>query len=142
MVGINWDFPLPSRSLRPTVGKTSLITRFMYDSFDNTYQVYTCSYHYIMLVAFIYTGAYHMLGYISVHTGAYGVQVSISLSIQATIGIDFLSKTMYLEDRTVSMGGGGEVLSHARHTTPAQVIYILQRHLAVSYLPSTRLYYI
>uniref|UniRef100_A0A8C4J654 RAB6B, member RAS oncogene family n=1 Tax=Dromaius novaehollandiae TaxID=8790 RepID=A0A8C4J654_DRONO len=39
-------------------GKTSLITRFMYDSFDNTYQ--------------------------------------------ATIGIDFLSKTMYLEDRTVS----------------------------------------
>lgn len=41
------------------VGKTSLITRFMYDSFDNTYQ--------------------------------------------ATIGIDFLSKTMYLEDRTVSV---------------------------------------
>ncbi|XP_017263792.1 ras-related protein Rab-41 isoform X1 [Embiotoca jacksoni] len=41
-----------------SVGKTSLITRFMYDSFDNTYQ--------------------------------------------ATIGIDFLSKTMYLEDRTVS----------------------------------------
>lgn len=40
------------------VGKTSLITRFMYDSFDNTYQ--------------------------------------------ATIGIDFLSKTMYLEDRTAS----------------------------------------
>uniref|UniRef100_A0A8C7HSP9 RAB6B, member RAS oncogene family b n=1 Tax=Oncorhynchus kisutch TaxID=8019 RepID=A0A8C7HSP9_ONCKI len=39
-----------------SVGKTSLITRFMYDSFDNTYQ--------------------------------------------ATIGIDFLSKTMYLEDRT------------------------------------------
>ncbi|KAM9796618.1 RAB6B, member RAS oncogene family a isoform 2-T5 [Syngnathus typhle] len=41
-----------------SVGKTSLITRFMYDSFDSTYQ--------------------------------------------ATIGIDFLSKTMYLEDRTVS----------------------------------------
>uniref|UniRef100_A0A8D3CHE1 RAB41, member RAS oncogene family n=1 Tax=Scophthalmus maximus TaxID=52904 RepID=A0A8D3CHE1_SCOMX len=40
-----------------SVGKTSLITRFMYDSFDNTYQ--------------------------------------------ATIGIDFLSKTMYLEDRTI-----------------------------------------
>uniref|UniRef100_A0A8V0X6R2 RAB6A, member RAS onco family n=1 Tax=Gallus gallus TaxID=9031 RepID=A0A8V0X6R2_CHICK len=43
---------------REDVGKTSLITRFMYDSFDNTYQ--------------------------------------------ATIGIDFLSKTMYLEDRTMS----------------------------------------
>ncbi|NXM65358.1 RAB6A protein, partial [Serilophus lunatus] len=41
------------------VGKTSLITRFMYDSFDNTYQ--------------------------------------------ATIGIDFLSKTMYLEDRTMRL---------------------------------------
>ncbi|KAI7880668.1 ras-domain-containing protein [Lichtheimia hyalospora FSU 10163] len=42
-----------------SVGKTSLITRFMYDSFDNTYQ--------------------------------------------ATIGIDFLSKTMYLEDKTVRL---------------------------------------
>lgn len=42
-----------------SVGKTSLITRFMYDTFDNTYQ--------------------------------------------ATIGIDFLSKTMFLEDRTVRL---------------------------------------
>ena len=42
-----------------TVGKTSLITRFMYDSFDTTYQ--------------------------------------------ATIGIDFLSKTMYLEARPVRL---------------------------------------
>ena len=41
------------------VGKTSIITRFMYDTFDNAYQ--------------------------------------------ATIGIDFLSKTMYLEDRTVRL---------------------------------------
>eukprot|EP00743_Colponemidia_sp_Colp-15_P000386 GILK01000443.1.p1 GENE.GILK01000443.1~~GILK01000443.1.p1 ORF type:complete len:211 (-),score=34.80 GILK01000443.1:365-997(-) len=41
------------------VGKTSIITRFMYDTFDNNYQ--------------------------------------------ATIGIDFLSKTMYLEDRTVRL---------------------------------------
>jgi Ras-related protein Rab-6A len=46
-------------NFRRLVGKTSLITRFMYDSFDNTYQ--------------------------------------------ATIGIDFLSKTMYLEDRTVRL---------------------------------------
>lgn len=43
----------------PSVGKTSIITRFMYDSFDNTYQ--------------------------------------------ATIGIDFLSKTLYLEDRTIRL---------------------------------------
>eukprot|EP00294_Goniomonas_avonlea_P009175 CAMPEP_0114565172 /NCGR_PEP_ID=MMETSP0114-20121206/14152_1 /TAXON_ID=31324 /ORGANISM="Goniomonas sp, Strain m" /LENGTH=216 /DNA_ID=CAMNT_0001751369 /DNA_START=19 /DNA_END=669 /DNA_ORIENTATION=- len=42
-----------------SVGKTSIITRFMYDKFDHTYQ--------------------------------------------ATIGIDFLSKTMYLEDRTVRL---------------------------------------
>ncbi|EEQ99204.1 RAB6 protein, putative [Perkinsus marinus ATCC 50983] len=41
------------------VGKTSIITRFMYDTFDSNYQ--------------------------------------------ATIGIDFLSKTMYLEDRTVRL---------------------------------------
>lgn len=32
-----------------TVGKTSLITRFMYDSFDNTYQVNL----YILLVSFV-----------------------------------------------------------------------------------------
>uniref|UniRef100_A0A8C9AYY3 RAB6B, member RAS onco family n=1 Tax=Prolemur simus TaxID=1328070 RepID=A0A8C9AYY3_PROSS len=58
------DFGNPLRKFKlvflgeQSVGKTSLITRFMYDSFDNTYQ--------------------------------------------ATIGIDFLSKTMYLEDRTIS----------------------------------------
>uniref|UniRef100_A0A4X1UP47 RAB6A, member RAS onco family n=16 Tax=Boreoeutheria TaxID=1437010 RepID=A0A4X1UP47_PIG len=57
------DFGNPLRKFKlvflgeQSVGKTSLITRFMYDSFDNTYQ--------------------------------------------ATIGIDFLSKTMYLEDRTM-----------------------------------------
>ncbi|XP_048623500.1 ras-related protein RABH1c isoform X2 [Brassica napus] len=42
-----------------SVGKTSIITRFMYDKFDTSYQ--------------------------------------------PTIGIDFLSKTMYLEDRTVRL---------------------------------------
>ncbi|KAG5876393.1 hypothetical protein JTB14_010503 [Gonioctena quinquepunctata] len=42
-----------------SVGKTSLITRFMYDSFDTTYQ--------------------------------------------ATIGIDFLSKTIYLKDKTIRL---------------------------------------
>ena len=41
------------------VGKTSIITRFMYDTFDTNYQ--------------------------------------------ATIGIDFLSKTMYLDERTVRL---------------------------------------
>eukprot|EP01087_Luapelamoeba_hula_P014837 TRINITY_DN4402_c0_g1_i1.p1 TRINITY_DN4402_c0_g1~~TRINITY_DN4402_c0_g1_i1.p1 ORF type:complete len:223 (+),score=20.46 TRINITY_DN4402_c0_g1_i1:175-843(+) len=42
-----------------SVGKTSIITRFMYDTFESTYQ--------------------------------------------PTIGIDFLSKTMYLEDRTIRL---------------------------------------
>ncbi|XP_074227218.1 ras-related protein Rab-6B isoform X2 [Camelus bactrianus] len=70
------------------VGKTSLITRFMYDSFDNTYQ--------------------------------------------ATIGIDFLSKTMYLEDRTVRLQlwdtAGQErfrslIPSYIRDSTVAVVVY-------------------
>ncbi|KAI6244159.1 Ras-related protein Rab6 [Aphelenchoides fujianensis] len=70
-----------------SVGKTSLITRFMYDSFDNTYQ--------------------------------------------ATIGIDFLSKTMYLEDRTwtrFSFQAGQErfrslIPSYIRDSTVAVVVY-------------------
>ncbi|KAI8875295.1 ras-domain-containing protein [Backusella circina FSU 941] len=59
------DFGSPLRKYKlvflgeQSVGKTSLITRFMYDTFDSTYQ--------------------------------------------ATIGIDFLSKTMYLEDKTVRL---------------------------------------
>lgn len=70
------------------MGKTSLITRFMYDSFDNTYQ--------------------------------------------ATIGIDFLSKTMYLEDRTVRLQlwdtAGQErfrslIPSYIRDSTVAVVVY-------------------
>jgi Ras-related protein Rab-6A len=71
-----------------TVGKTSLITRFMYDSFDTTYQ--------------------------------------------ATIGIDFLSKTMYLEDRTVRLQlwdtAGQErfrslIPSYIRDSSVAVVVY-------------------
>jgi len=71
-----------------SVGKTSLITRFMYDSFDHTYQ--------------------------------------------ATIGIDFLSKTMYLEDRTVRLQlwdtAGQErfrslIPSYIRDSTVAVVVY-------------------
>lgn len=70
------------------MGKTSLITRFMYDSFDNMYQ--------------------------------------------ATIGIDFLSKTMYLEDRTVRLQlwdtAGQErfrslIPSYIRDSSVAVVVY-------------------
>lgn len=71
-----------------SVGKTSLITRFMYDSFDNSYQ--------------------------------------------ATIGIDFLSKTMYLEDRTIRLQlwdtAGQErfrslIPSYIRDSSVAVVVY-------------------
>ncbi|GMH32835.1 hypothetical protein BSKO_00669 [Bryopsis sp. KO-2023] len=71
-----------------SAGKTSIITRFMYDKFDNTYQ--------------------------------------------ATIGIDFLSKTMYLEDRTVRLQlwdtAGQErfrslIPSYIRDSSVAVVVY-------------------
>ena len=70
------------------VGKTSIITRFMYDTFDTSYQ--------------------------------------------ATIGIDFLSKTMYLEDRTVRLQlwdtAGQErfrslIPSYIRDSSVAVVVY-------------------
>ena len=72
----------------PSVGKTSIITRFMYDNFDRHYQ--------------------------------------------ATIGIDFLSKTMYLEDRTVRLQlwdtAGQErfrslIPSYIRDSSVAVVVY-------------------
>ncbi|EEY68812.1 Rab6 family GTPase, putative [Phytophthora infestans T30-4] len=66
------------------VGKTSMITRFMYDTFDNAYQ--------------------------------------------ATIGIDFLSKTMYMEDRTVRLqlwdtAGQDLIPSYIRDSSVAVVVY-------------------
>ena len=70
------------------MGKTSIISRFMYDKFDNSYQ--------------------------------------------ATIGIDFLSKTMYLEDRTVRLQlwdtAGQErfrslIPSYIRDSSVAVVVY-------------------
>lgn len=70
------------------VGKTSIITRFMYDTFDSNYQ--------------------------------------------ATIGIDFLSKTLYLEDRTVRLQlwdtAGQErfrslIPSYIRDSSAAVVVY-------------------
>ncbi|KAJ3016978.1 Ras- protein Rab-6A [Thoreauomyces humboldtii] len=71
-----------------SAGKTSLITRFMYDSFDTTYQ--------------------------------------------ATIGIDFTSKTLYLDDRTVRLQlwdtAGQErfrslIPSYIRDSSVAVVVY-------------------
>lgn len=54
----------------------------MYDTFDNTYQV---SYFEVERSQFQYDGIDECVG------------------AKATIGIDFLSKTMYLEDRTVRL---------------------------------------
>jgi len=71
-----------------SVGKTSIITRFMYDTFDDTYKV--------------------------------------------TIGIDFVSKTMYLEDRIVRLQlwdtAGQErfrslIPSYIRDSSVAVVVY-------------------
>ncbi|CAO3684742.1 unnamed protein product [Rhizopus stolonifer] len=71
-----------------SVGKTSLITRFMYDTFDSTYQ--------------------------------------------ATIGIDFLSKTLYLDDKTVRLQlwdtAGQErfrslIPSYIRDSSAAVIVY-------------------
>jgi len=71
-----------------SVGKTSIITRFMYDHFDDTYQ--------------------------------------------ATIGIDFLSKTMYLEDRVTRLQlwdtAGQErfrslIPSYIRDSSVAMIVY-------------------
>lgn len=88
------DFGNPLRKFKlvflgeQSVGKTSLITRFMYDSYDSTYQ--------------------------------------------ATIGIDFLSKTMYLEDRTIRLQlwdtAGQErfrslIPSYIRDSSVAVVVY-------------------
>ncbi|KAL7979986.1 hypothetical protein Chor_004455 [Crotalus horridus] len=92
--GAGGEFGNPLRKFKlvflgeQSVGKTSLITRFMYDSFDNTYQ--------------------------------------------ATIGIDFLSKTMYLEDRTIRVqlwdtAGQGRfhslTLSYLRDSAEAVIVF-------------------
>ena len=84
-----------------SVGKTSIITRFMYDTFDTTYQ--------------------------------------------ATIGIDFLGKTMYLEDRTMRLQlwdtAGQErfrslIPSYIRDSSVAVIVYDITNRQ--SFLETTR----
>ncbi len=56
------------------------ISRFMYDTFDHAYQAsFNSQYHPTHVCSLLFS------------------------LVQATIGIDFLSKTMYLEDRTVRL---------------------------------------
>lgn len=76
-----------------SVGKTSIITRFMYDKFDNTYQVRPCTWPPASQSWF----RKQLPFLLQQHDRA-----NLCL-LQATIGIDFLSKTMYLEDRTVRL---------------------------------------
>lgn len=82
------------------MGKTSIITRFMYDTFEKNYQVRVYSKD---------RGTGRSEGW--EERDACMLEplnprlflISLSTIQQATIGIDFLSKTMYLEDRTVRL---------------------------------------
>ena len=65
----------------------------MYDSFDSTYQV--------PLFLSLSHSLFHTLSLSHSHSLPSPAVKVVYFSSQATIGIDFLSKTMYLEDRTV-----------------------------------------
>ncbi|KAF3557668.1 hypothetical protein F2Q69_00018028 [Brassica cretica] len=98
-----------------SVGKTSIITRFMYDKFDNTYQAHAC------VISFSFSSRFENvvpvedrrnamesnLARVDLVIVAYLIELVLFMlfffNMQATIGIDFLSKTMYLEDRTVRL---------------------------------------
>ncbi|KAF8379141.1 hypothetical protein HHK36_028570 [Tetracentron sinense] len=80
-----------------SVGKTSIITRFMYDKFDNTYQPEV-----VMPFEPGNLGFGPTAELASVTTMLASGLAYVLVKI-ATIGIDFLSKTMYLEDRTVRL---------------------------------------
>ena len=72
-----------------SVGKTSIITRFMYDKFDNTYQARAKRGRACQTRNRVHRAVRRLK--------------RCGPRAQATIGIDFLSKTMYLEDRTVRL---------------------------------------
>jgi len=98
-----------------SVGKTSIITRFMYDKFDNTYQVLCASGPCNVVVAVdtaalrhckslpCRIGSFNSLSRTVLYAVDTSACIDTDLTLQATIGIDFLSKTMYLEDRTVRL---------------------------------------
>ena len=92
-----------------SVGKTSIITRFMYDKFDTTYQAGGAG----CWALWAPPGrrlAWGVRAWVSspcalrrLASGAPACANAQPPLPQATIGIDFLSKTMYLEDRTVRL---------------------------------------
>ncbi|CEH18324.1 probable ypt6-gtp-binding protein of the rab family [Ceraceosorus bombacis] len=105
-----------------SVGKTSLITRFMYDTFDNTYQA-------TIGIDFLSKTMYLEDRTVRLQLFMYD---TFDNTYQATIGIDFLSKTMYLEDRTVRLQlwdtAGQErfrslIPSYIRDSSVAVVVY-------------------
>ncbi|KAG7264361.1 hypothetical protein CRUP_028937 [Coryphaenoides rupestris] len=83
-----------------SVGKTSLITRFMYDSFDNTYQA-TIGIDFLSKTMYLEDRT-DRSGSEALFRATYETLqwLWLCMTSPATIGIDFLSKTMYLEDRT------------------------------------------
>ncbi len=69
----------------------------MYEKFDSTYQVLSVDSHLTPHTSRITPHTSHLTPHTS-HLTPHTSHIS-----QATIGIDFLSKTMYLEDRTVRL---------------------------------------
>lgn len=78
------------------VGKTSIIHRFMYDTFDTAYQV-------CLRAARPLVGPWCPRDRPTNSPPPWHAPRARRAAAQATIGIDFLSKTMYLEDRTVRL---------------------------------------
>ncbi|MEJ1285718.1 hypothetical protein NN561_016715 [Cricetulus griseus] len=153
------DFGNPLRKFKlvflgeQSVGKTSLITRFMYDSFDNTYQGLLRAIAVQSMATDGVTDAYwhssgclpqfigalrlkasqvHCHGSLPAHYSSHPYLACLDHTPKATIGIDFLSKTMYLEDRTVRLQlwdtAGQErfrslIPSYIRDSTVAVVVY-------------------
>lgn len=74
----------------------------MYDSFDNTYQV---SHKQYLHSRKNFAGSNFTIGLKIIFVTAKNkiLELKLKFNLQATIGIDFLSKTMYLEDRTVRL---------------------------------------
>lgn len=96
-----------------SVGKTSIITRFMYDKFDTTYQVgaleHRAGCRELLLLPAAAPAVWQLPALLLTVAGRPAPAacslppLNHSCWVQATIGIDFLSKTMYLEDRTVRL---------------------------------------
>ncbi|MFS8018618.1 putative small GTP-binding protein [Helianthus anomalus] len=125
-----------------SVGKTSIITRFMYDKFDTTYQA-TIGIDFLSKTMYLEDRTVRLqLWQVSIEEGdgkahEHGVMfvetsAKAGFNIKATIGIDFLSKTMYLEDRTVRLQlwdtAGQErfrslIPSYIRDSTVAVIVY-------------------